>query len=93
MTDETSEMNLDFLSAPMAFVRVYRLPAKLTDGYCFGGGRPITFTNVDWFEAVISEGQAGLVEFIKKKQYYDSSSRFLVIGDHPDLTFTIEAKP
>ena len=30
-------------------VYVYKLPEKLSNGFCFGGGVPITFTNVDWF--------------------------------------------
>jgi hypothetical protein len=82
----------EFLQAPRAFVRVYRLPEKLTNGYCFGGGVPITFQNVDWFEALIDEGREKLAEFIKGKRYYDPAARFLVLADHPDLTFTIEPK-
>lgn len=71
-------------------VHVYRLPAKLSDGYCFGGGRPIGFLNVDWFDAVIAEGQEPLIKFIKNKRYFDPFGRFLVLSDHPGLTFTIE---
>ena len=84
-------MSDDYMSAPRTFLRVYRLPAKLTNGYCFGAGMPITFTNVDWFEALIDEGRAPLETFIKGKRYYDAAARFLVIADHPDLTFVIEA--
>ncbi|MDG4903163.1 hypothetical protein P9279_21885 [Mesorhizobium sp. WSM4962] len=76
--------------APRAFLRVYRLPPKLTNGYCFGGGVPITFMNVDWFEAAIDEGRGRLEAFIKSKRYYDATARFLVLADHPDLTFVIE---
>lgn len=80
----------DFLTAPRAFVRVYRLPEKLTAGYCFGGGVPITFTNVDWFETLVDEGRGPLEAFIRGKQYFDARSRYLVLADHPDLTFTID---
>jgi hypothetical protein len=80
----------DFMTAPRVFVRVYRLPPKLIAGYCFGTGVPITFTNVDWFEALVSDGRERLVEFIKKKAYYDRRARFLVLGDDPHFTFTIE---
>jgi hypothetical protein len=80
----------DFLAAPRVFVRVYRLPAKLTDGYCFGAGRPITFLNVDWFEALISEGRIGLIRFIQGKQYFRPTERFLILGDDPQFTFVIE---
>jgi len=77
------------------FVRVYMLPRKLTDGYCFQGGVPIAFQNVDWFEALVSGGRDRLADFVKKKRYYKPSERFLVLGDHPDFTFTIdpEKKP
>lgn len=84
---------MDFLAEPRVFVRVYRLPPKLTAGYCFGGGVPITFVNVDWFEAPENEGQDGLVRFVKTKRYYSNRDRFLVIGDKPQFTFTIEPTP
>lgn len=51
-----------------AVVRVYLLPAQLTNGYCFRGGVPIAFTNVDWFSAGSDEGPDTLVPFIKGKR-------------------------
>jgi hypothetical protein len=80
----------DFLTAKRVFVRIYVVPEKPTNGYCFGGGVPITFMNVDWFEAMVSAGRDDLVAFIKGKKYYHDNSRYLVLGDHPDFTFTIE---
>jgi hypothetical protein len=80
----------DFLTAERAFVRVYALPDQLTNGYCFGGGVPIAFMNVDWFEAIVADGRDDLIAFIKTKKYYHDNSRYLVLGDHPDFTFTIE---
>lgn len=87
MTDHPSP---DLMFAPRTRVHVYRLPERLSNGYCFGGGVPIGFTNVDWFDTIISEGREPLTAFIKKKRYFDPRARFLVIGDHPDFTFTIE---
>lgn len=84
------EPNLDFLTAPRVFVRIYRLPDRLTNGYCFGGGNIIPFLNVDWFEGPIADGRIGLIEFVRKKQYFDPTARFLVIGDDPQFTFLIE---
>jgi hypothetical protein len=81
---------IDFLAAERVFVRIYVVPEKPTNGYCFGGGVPITFTNVDWFEAVVSDGRDDLIAFIKSKKYYHDNSRYLVLGDHPNFTFTIE---
>ncbi len=34
-----------------ARIRVYQLPEKLTNGFCFAGGTSIAFLNVDWFHA------------------------------------------
>lgn len=72
------------------FVRIYELPDKLTDGYCFGGGNEIRFKNVDWFETSLSEGRNGLTQFVQGKNYYSPSKRYLVLGDHPDLVYIIE---
>lgn len=79
-----------FLDFKRVFVRVYRLPEKLTAGYCFGAGVPITFTNVDWFDVPVGEGREALVEFIRSKAYCRPDARFLVLGDGPDFVFTIE---
>ena len=89
MSDPISAM----LDQERVFVRVYRLPTKLTDGYCFGAGVPIAFTNVDWFEAATDQDRTALVSFIKGKRYYRPDDRFLVLGDHPNLTFTIDVDP
>lgn len=80
----------DFMFQPRARCHVYRLPKKLSNGYCFDGGHHIAFQNVDWFDASISDGREVLMAFIKTKKYFDSGARFLVLADHPDLTFTIE---
>jgi hypothetical protein len=75
---------------PRARVYVYKLPGKLTTGYCFGGGHDIPFRNVEWFDAPVVEGREELIGFIKNKQYFDKTARFLVLSDHPKLTFTME---
>jgi hypothetical protein len=79
----------DFDFGPTAFVRVYRLPEKLTVGFCFGPGVPITFVNVDWFEAPLSFGKEKVEEFIKTKKYYHLNYTYLVLSDDPKFTFTI----
>lgn len=81
---------LDFMQQPRSRCHVYRLPQKLTEGYCFNGGHPIAFQNVDWFDAPIADGQSVLAEFIKRKAYYHPRARYLVLADHPSLTFVIE---
>lgn len=76
---------------PRAFVRVYRLPKKLTDGYCARGGVPIAFLNVDWFEHLIEDGRDGLEAFIRTKPYVRSGHDYLVLSEHAPFTFTFSA--
>lgn len=76
------------------FVRVYRLPKKLSGGYPFNDGVPITFTNVARIETVPSslspqETRDRLIDFVKGRDFFDPAERFLLLGDDPDFTFTI----
>ncbi len=34
------------------FCRVFELPEQYPNGFCFGGGRPVNFQMVDWFNPV-----------------------------------------
>lgn len=84
------EIDMDaWLAGPRTMVRVYKLPQQLSNGFCFGGGIPITFLNVDWFEALVPAGTAPLREFIRRKNYFDPHARYLALSDDPSLTFTI----
>lgn len=80
----------DFTEGP--FIRVYRLPEKLTDGYCFGSGVPITFTNVDWFGTMGAPARSDLEPWMRKKAWAKTPGRYLVLSDErsPDLTFVFE---
>lgn len=73
------------------FIRVYRLPEKLTNGYCFGGGVPITFTNVDWFGTTKPMTRDDLIGFVSKKAYAKQPGRLLVMSDvaSPEFTFIL----
>lgn len=77
------------------FIRVYLLPPKLTNGYCFGGGVPITFTNVDWFGTTKGMTKEDLIKFIRTKKYcVYAGDRFLVMSDEgsPEFTFIMTGK-
>jgi hypothetical protein len=79
------------MSAGMLYV--YLLPAKLANGYCFGGGRPISFLNVDWMNTPPEQMTREQVEaFIRVKDYVkraQANDQFLVLcTDRPDCTFT-----
>ena len=32
------------------FCYIFELPEKYPEGFCFGGGRPVNFQMVDWFQ-------------------------------------------
>lgn len=76
--------------ATETFARVYRLPPKLTNGFCFGGGKPITFQNVDWFDVPPDYATRERIEkHVRSKNYFAADAVFLVLCDDPRLTFTI----
>lgn len=76
-------------------IRVYRLPERLTDGFCFQGGKPITFTNVDWFDAPpldMGISREDIEAEVRGKRYFDPRTAFLVLDDRPGETFVIAAE-
>lgn len=87
MSKEMNEI-VKHLEKPRCFIRVYALPTKLTNGYCFGSGQPIMFINVDWFEHVLDDKDT-LITFIQGKVYYRPDARYLVLGDVPEYQFTL----
>lgn len=42
------------------FCRVFEIPNTFPSGYCFGGGHPIEFQLVDWFNPVDGIGNAAV---------------------------------
>lgn len=72
-------------------IYVYRLPVKMSDGFCFGGGVPITFTNVDWFSGSAEMTRADVEKFIRAKNYLTPGHKWLVLSDTPDFTFTMSS--
>lgn len=88
MTQKSSIMALPETLGPDQMLYVYRLPDKLSNGYCFGGWVPITFLNVDWFGGAPELPISDVVSFVKGKRYYDPTARFLVVGSA--FAFTIE---
>lgn len=78
-------------------IRVYRLPEKLTDGFCFNGVKPITFLNVDWFDAPPADSGIVLTrdmieDHVRAKNYFDPAARFLILDDRHGETFVLQAE-
>jgi hypothetical protein len=62
------------------FCRVFEIPDEYPSGFCFGGGKPVNFQMVDWFNPVPGLGQPTL-----------SKVRWLgEVGDFEVKTVTIE---
>lgn len=82
------------------FYHVYELPARsdLSSGYCFGGGNPIPFLNVDWFGGTyqplngggpVSASRDDIEKMVRGKRYIKPDRRYLVLGS-PGHTFVLE---
>ena len=79
------------------FMRIFRIPNQFPSDFCFGGGHPVNFQIVDWFNPIPQEellsGKAktlekyrrGIREFIKVKNYYDPAFKFLALSDYDDV--------
>jgi hypothetical protein len=76
------------------FCRVFELPETYPKGFCFGGGRPVNFQMVDWFEPwprsietgelenrTWEEVQNMLINFLQEKSYIKDRHKYLVITE------------
>ena len=75
------------------FCRVFELPEGYPKGFCFGGGKPVTFQMVDWFNPIprrdilnddIKEWNEYiplLKDFLESKTYVKPGRQYLVITD------------
>ena len=68
------------------------MPAKRSTGYCFNGGVPITFINVDWFGGELIKERDHLIKFISQKQYARNGETLLVLANDPAWTFSFVVK-
>ena len=71
------------------FCRVFKLPENYPSQFCFGGGIPVEFKMVDWFNPVrrdkdeisLEELQENLIPFLKDKNYIEEKAIYLVLCD------------
>ena len=50
------------------FCRVFELPESYPSDYCFGGGHPVNFQMVDWFEPVPDIGRAAVTKEVWRER-------------------------
>jgi hypothetical protein len=75
------------------FCRIFELPLEYPEGFCFGGGKPVTFTMVDWFNPIPStdiwnntikpwsEYVPLMLKFLQEKLYVKSGRKYILITD------------
>lgn len=73
-------------------VFVYALPARLSDGFAFGGPKPIQFGNVDWFNGFDGMTEADLKNFISGKRYAKQHDRLLVLSPDNGIAMLLDNK-
>jgi hypothetical protein len=71
-------------------VHVYKLPESLYAGYCFNGGQPVEFLNVDWFNGYKNMKREDLEAYIRGKPYAQTGGDFLVLSPDNDLAFSFK---
>lgn len=79
------------------FCRVFELPDEFPTGFCFGGGYPVTFKMIDWFNPIPSEKLdknvkwedyiSGIKEFMLEKQYIKHGKKYILITDFGEAIF------
>ena len=62
------------------FCRVFELPESYPRGFCFGGGRPVNFQMVDWFNPISGIHQPSVSEEVWLEK----------VGKKPIKTITID---
>jgi hypothetical protein len=50
------------------FCRVFELPDMFPSEFCFGGGHPVTFKIIDWFNPIPDVGQPAVSKEIWKEE-------------------------
>jgi hypothetical protein len=71
------------------FCRVFELPSRYPDDYCFNGPIACTMLLVDWFNPVPSnipyetweDCKQSIIKFIQTKEYVKLNKKYLVITD------------
>ena len=83
------------------FCRVFELPNMYPQGFCFQGGKPVSFEMVDWFNPIPDDDIChkkvkpweeyvdGIKSFLKKKRYLKPNRKYLLITDF-DESFIFE---
>lgn len=91
-------MNEFRITSDNDFIRIFIIPEKFPEGYCFDGPKPVDFPMIDWFQVFsgtslpimiggkqYEEKKEEITECIKNKIYYHNNIRYLVLTDWKDV--------
>ena len=96
------------IDSNLNFCRVFEIPNEYPEGYCFGGGTPVIFNMVDWFNPIPSpmmlpddvkvstwqECEAALKEALSHKAYLRPGFRYVLITDFNEaFVFSLADSP
>jgi hypothetical protein len=81
-------MNINY-----TMVFVYALPERMSDGFAFGGPKPITFGNVDWFNGFDGMTESDLKSFVSRKRYAKQHNRLLILSPDNGIAMIITPEP
>ena len=62
------------------FCRVFELPEFYPNGYCFGGGHPVDFQMVDWFNPVPDIGQPAVSKEVWREKVGEIEIKEVSLG-------------
>jgi len=63
------------------FCRVFEMPVEYPTGFCFGGGKPVNFQMVDWFEPVSGLPQPAVSKKIWEDNVGEIETKIITIAE------------
>ena len=63
------------------FCRVFEIPESYPEGYLFGGGKPVSFIMIDWFNPVPGIGQPAVTKEVWRKEVGEIETKEISINE------------
>lgn len=67
------------------FCRIFELPENYPEEYCFGGGVPVVFQMIDWFNPVPDIGQPAVTKEVWRKEVGKIKIKKITIDELQEL--------
>ena len=73
------------------FMRIFRIPNQFPSDFCFGGGHPVNFQIVDWFNPIPQEelwsGKTKTLSEKELEEYRGGIREFIKVKNYYDPEF------